>query len=361
MIKSITLTGTEVRVDGLGGQNAAVKNLGAGTLYASIYPNIEPNADNVAEIPPNGGEVLLDANGTVYLLGTGKVQCTGTPYAAPNFKQPSPSGETSGGGGENTTADVGVYCGTAEFVDSSVGVKSIPIDSTNGLPQALAAALAEETGWELQSDGVTVLKDGGVGYHFTSNYVYTANNVNVAPGEDNFQYISGASPYYLDVFQNTDKTVTAFGVRSGSDDVNLTFILANDGGEDIDIVTYKSTLYFLKRDEASCDIVTYATPCTGSKCVSVFALPDTARETVFKNVFLMSLCPARPIPAEQFVINGERFVTVYNAKYDSTQPILALPYHRPTRERDVTVIVGSALAGDVVSDDGVCEFAETEE
>ncbi len=96
MIKTVTLSGAEVRVTGLGGQNAIVKNLSSEAVFASASEGVEQGADGVAEIPSGGGEVLLDVNGTVYLKGTGSVQVTGTNYAALNFKQPS-SG-TSGGG-----------------------------------------------------------------------------------------------------------------------------------------------------------------------------------------------------------------------------------------------------------------------
>lgn len=112
MTKTAVLTGSEVEVTDLGGQNAAVKNLGDGVIYASISPNVEAGADNVVEIPAGGGEVVLDANGTVYLLGTGKVQCTGTPYATPNFKMPSSS--TSGGGG-GTNGDLVFFDGENGF------------------------------------------------------------------------------------------------------------------------------------------------------------------------------------------------------------------------------------------------------
>ncbi len=98
MTKTPILSGTEVCVEDLGGQNAAVKNLSDSTCWASIYPNITAGADNVVEIPAGAGEVVLDAHGTVYLLGNGKVQCTGTDYSTPNFKMPSSS--ASGGGGD---------------------------------------------------------------------------------------------------------------------------------------------------------------------------------------------------------------------------------------------------------------------
>ena len=109
MIKTIDLLGSEACVDGLGGQNVAVKNLGAGTLYASAFPNITAGADNVVEIPAGGGEIVLDARGKVYLLGVGKVQLTGTDYATPPFTATASSGGSGGGG----TGDV-----SKEYVDA---------------------------------------------------------------------------------------------------------------------------------------------------------------------------------------------------------------------------------------------------
>lgn len=107
MTKTPILTGAEVCVTDLGGQNVAVKNLSGDTVWASAFPNITVGADGVVEIPAGGGEVVLDTHGTIYLLGTGKVQVTGTDYATPNFRQPSSS---SGGGGG--TSDV-----TKAYVD----------------------------------------------------------------------------------------------------------------------------------------------------------------------------------------------------------------------------------------------------
>lgn len=130
MIKTVTLTGSEVKVTDLGGQNAAVKNLGSGSIYVSTKPNITAGADNVIEIPAGAGEVVLDTNGTVYIVGTGKVQCTGTPYAVPNFKLPSSS---SGGGGG--TSDV-----TKEYVDAQ--------DATN---LSLAKAYTDNSKAEIQT------------------------------------------------------------------------------------------------------------------------------------------------------------------------------------------------------------------
>ena len=89
MTKQIILSGSETKLAELGGQNVIVQNLGANTIHASINPNIVPGADNVIEIPAGGGVNVYGANGTIYLMGTGKVQCTGTDYSTVNFKMPS--------------------------------------------------------------------------------------------------------------------------------------------------------------------------------------------------------------------------------------------------------------------------------
>lgn len=77
MIKTVTLAGTELKVEGLGGFNTFVQNLGSVVLYASKYPGITAGADNVAEIPAGSGKLISTTNGTVYLLGTGKAEVTG--------------------------------------------------------------------------------------------------------------------------------------------------------------------------------------------------------------------------------------------------------------------------------------------
>lgn len=119
MTKTVNLNGSEVKVEGLGGHNTVVKNLGGSAIFASACPEITEGADNVVEIPAASGEVVFDTNGAIYLSGSGKVQCTGTDSAVVNFKQPSSS---SGGGGGNCgdTVLLGImsdegYCEQIEF------------------------------------------------------------------------------------------------------------------------------------------------------------------------------------------------------------------------------------------------------
>lgn len=77
MIKTVTLNGSELKVEGLGGFNTFVQNLSSSVIYASKCPGIAAGADNVAEIPAGSGKLISTTNGTVYLLGTGKAELTG--------------------------------------------------------------------------------------------------------------------------------------------------------------------------------------------------------------------------------------------------------------------------------------------
>lgn len=126
MVKTVNLNGEETWVTGLGGVNTVVKNLGGSAIFASANPGITEGADNVVEIPAGGGEVVLDTNGTIFLLGSGKIQCTGTHSNVVNFKLPSSSsgGDDSGGifGNMAVANDIAIVvndiiCGYAEIIE----------------------------------------------------------------------------------------------------------------------------------------------------------------------------------------------------------------------------------------------------
>ena len=188
MIKTVTLTGSEVKVTDLGGQNAAVKNLGSGSIYVSTKPNITAGADNVIEILAGAGEVVLDTNGTVYIVGTGKVQCTGTPYAVPNFKLPSSS---SGGGGG--TSDV-----TKEYVDAQ--------DTTN---LNLAKSYTDNAKSEIQTT------------------IYTLDNTLNTHIADQVKHITAEERTAWNAKAETDTaTTTADGLMSAADKGKLDGIAA---------------------------------------------------------------------------------------------------------------------------------------
>lgn len=94
-IKTVTLTGAEQCVTGLDGQNTRIINKSDSAVYASLSPDIVPEADGVIEIAANSWDGLYNTNGTLYLLGTGKVELRGTDYAI-NFRQPSRSADSGG-------------------------------------------------------------------------------------------------------------------------------------------------------------------------------------------------------------------------------------------------------------------------
>ncbi len=104
MTKTITLSGAEATLDGLGGLYACVYNGGAGTVYASDKPDIVIGANGVVPIAA-GGSAIVECNGTLYLLGTGSVTAVGSSEPI-NFFKPAPVG----GGG---TGDV-----SKEYVDA---------------------------------------------------------------------------------------------------------------------------------------------------------------------------------------------------------------------------------------------------
>lgn len=84
MFRTVILSGEEVKVDKLGGKNAVIVNFGSADLYASPRPNIIPDGEGVAAISAGTAINLPDINGTVYLLGNGKVQLEGTDYETVN-------------------------------------------------------------------------------------------------------------------------------------------------------------------------------------------------------------------------------------------------------------------------------------
>ena len=110
-IKTVTLDGGELKVEGLNGQNTEIINKSSRAVYASKSPGIVPEADGVIEIAANTRDGLNGTNGTLYLLGTGKVELRGTDYSV-NFRQPSSS---TGGGGGTPTAE------TMPHMDGIVG------------------------------------------------------------------------------------------------------------------------------------------------------------------------------------------------------------------------------------------------
>lgn len=331
MIKTVELTGSELKVEGLDGKNTAIYNKSDGAVYASCSPNLTPNADGVIEIPAGGYRGLYDTNGIIYLLGMGKAELTGTDYPV-NFKMPSSSSGTSGGGG-GEKSEKGMYCGITEFVSSNVGVKSTTIDYTPDYPARLAEILAEETGWELQDDGVTVLKDGGVGFKFTTTHVWLANNLG-SPNDYNFRYIEGTTSngITIDVCTSSNGAV-AFGCRGingdGTEqDMSFSFVLAqNADGDDVALAEFQtSKLYLLTKDKSTGDILTVGTISKSPPAVSVTlaSLPDVTAGSLLNVFFLLSYSSGNMPGDSIFSIDSKKFRLLKSTAYSGTT-LLAIP------------------------------------
>ena len=147
MIKTVNLSGKEIRVEGLDGFNTIVHNLGEDVIYASKNPNIAPEADNVAEIPAGSAKLISTTNGTVYLLGIGKTELTGQDYDGVNYSSPSTAAVISSGG--STTSDV-----TKAYVNAQ---DALTLEASMSYADSVVNAAKEDIGQKLTetSDRIT--------------------------------------------------------------------------------------------------------------------------------------------------------------------------------------------------------------
>lgn len=110
-IKTIALTGTEVRAEFSGG-NAWLRNDSTDTVYAGKSAGITAGADGVVAVPAGQSAPVYGANGTVYLLGTGSVQLIGSDYSTNPFKTSAQSGGS--GADEVARAAITAHAGNAD-------------------------------------------------------------------------------------------------------------------------------------------------------------------------------------------------------------------------------------------------------
>ncbi len=100
MIKTVTLSGAEQMITGLEKNNTLVINNSEAPVYASNKPNVQAFADGVIEIPAGARDTVVGTNGTVYVLGTGRVELRGVEYVG--FRKPS-SSSSGGDGGDGSS------------------------------------------------------------------------------------------------------------------------------------------------------------------------------------------------------------------------------------------------------------------
>ena len=70
MIKTILLSDTEIRVDGLDGQHAHIRNFDSVSVYVSKTPGIVPDTDGVLRVAGGTNATLYNIDGTIYLTGS---------------------------------------------------------------------------------------------------------------------------------------------------------------------------------------------------------------------------------------------------------------------------------------------------
>ena len=109
---TITLAGSEEKAEFSGG-NAWLRNDGTDTVYAAKSAGITAGADGVVAIPAGQSAPVYDANGTVFLLGTGSVQLIGSDYSTNPFKTSAQSG---GSGADSVArAAISAHAGNADI------------------------------------------------------------------------------------------------------------------------------------------------------------------------------------------------------------------------------------------------------
>ena len=166
--KTILLTGAEQEVK-LSGQNCDIRNDSADTVYISRNPNIVPDADGVVSVPVGQAAKYYSICGSVYLLGTGKVQLCGNDYGYLVFKCVATS---SGEGGEVTKTYVDNGDKTSlqlakQFAEANFSNPNLLINPDFKVNQRGKSGTITDTGyfvddWQLVSGEVTVNADGSL-------------------------------------------------------------------------------------------------------------------------------------------------------------------------------------------------------
>lgn len=242
MIKTINLTGSEVKVTELGGDNTEIFNNGSGVIYASKLPNITAGGDEVIAIPAGAIDGLYGTHGTVYLLGTGSVELRGVDHKIANVRGATVINENGG----VTEADVEKKCDAIlddaksyadekddemletakEYVNSLnaelagyIGytdndIYGLEVDFENGVFKRLAGAVGKTAGADFDSVNAyggrrrCNLSDNGevLAYYGDENFKADGSNGQVMVEQPKFYYrvvplktekIDGADGYHL--------------------------------------------------------------------------------------------------------------------------------------------------------------------
>lgn len=178
MVRTINLSGTETKLDGLGGTYANIYNSGVDVVYASPKPNIVAGADGVTPITA-GGSVIVECNGTVYLLGTGSVTAVGSSEPIYFFKTSAAASGEGGGVDEVARNAINAHAGNADIhltAEDAIEAAATAISNDNCLINpnfkinqrgqtvynGIGAKQYIVDGWYMDNGTVTVEDDGVV-------------------------------------------------------------------------------------------------------------------------------------------------------------------------------------------------------
>lgn len=185
-IQTVTLTGSEAKVEGLGGQNTLIVNRGSENIYVSAYADIVPYGDNVALVLPGSAMNLCDTNGTVYLLGTGKVQLQGTNTA----DLPIVLGGVSGGGGSAGVSQEYVDNADAATLLSAKGYTDDEITSVREEIPVIPESLPANGGNAETAKRLALYYVGSAANNVTSPELYKIGEYHMDASYIDFQTIS---------------------------------------------------------------------------------------------------------------------------------------------------------------------------
>lgn len=231
-VKTVILSGAEQEVSGLGKNNTLVINNSEAPVYASNSPNVVAYEDGVIEIPVGARDTVVGTNGTVYLLGNGRVEVRGVDYV--NFKRPSSSNKGDDGGIIGGTFTVASMNDDPDILH----IENVPASNSRIIPEIL-----EATGW----DGVDTVPSGSyagpilvAGQWGLQIDPHVARLMVKRNGEwvfmGNTQITSvGLPTVTIDIFQKKD--LIAIGVRgSAQTTVSFAVMIAEDTNDEWHIV-----------------------------------------------------------------------------------------------------------------------------
>ena len=186
-----------------------------------------------------------------------------------------------------------------------------PQEDASSLAAAMASALANALGWDLQDDGVTLFKTGtSLGFYFyvSSSTVRLSIANSTAVGNTAGAAVSYTADYYYYVdYVVTSSGTVAYGARRSDGSPGLYCMIApNTAAEDVAIQVATNTAYLLRETDAAYKSHVLSTYVSTSGCgTSIVKYPDVFGSCMFKDVYYMMSCPYTGTTDKVFYIGGK--------------------------------------------------------